>query len=287
MATVTELQAMDIKARRLSRSALCGALAGLTLLASAAPTQAALVLAPATLKVIVNTGFHSLTTTTSTGPASLTGTETGSGATVTAFVQVAPATFLQSSMTSIAAFGSGGSAQGVAKYYFGVSGPLDIIVPIHMLASLHAVTSVGASPFGPAANAQANLGLVGSGLFRHWGICASALVGGCGPSTQDLSISDTFSIMTNRSFEVTESAYVAGRHTGVATATADPYFFIDADFLTLHPDYKLLFSPGVGNKAPGGGGVPEPATWALMLTGFAAVGSLLRNSRRRNGLAAG
>lgn len=35
----------------------------------------------------------------------------------------------------------------------------------------------------------------------------------------------------------------------------------------------------------GGGGVPEPATWALMLMGFGAIGASLRDSRRRRAAA--
>jgi len=35
-----------------------------------------------------------------------------------------------------------------------------------------------------------------------------------------------------------------------------------------------------------GGGVPEPATWAMMIAGFAGVGAALRSSRRRVALAA-
>ncbi len=32
---------------------------------------------------------------------------------------------------------------------------------------------------------------------------------------------------------------------------------------------------------PGNNGVPEPATWAMMLIGFGAVGSAMRRSRRK------
>ncbi|HYF29464.1 MAG TPA: PEPxxWA-CTERM sorting domain-containing protein, partial [Candidatus Paceibacterota bacterium] len=42
---------------------------------------------------------------------------------------------------------------------------------------------------------------------------------------------------------------------------------------------------GSGNlEILGAGAVPEPATWAMMILGFGAVGSLVR--RRRHGLAA-
>jgi len=34
--------------------------------------------------------------------------------------------------------------------------------------------------------------------------------------------------------------------------------------------------------APNGGGVPEPATWAMMLLGFGGVGALLRRRRERS-----
>lgn len=36
----------------------------------------------------------------------------------------------------------------------------------------------------------------------------------------------------------------------------------------------------IGSVIPGGGGVPEPATWALMIMGFGAVGGAMRVRRR-------
>lgn len=62
-------------------------------------------------------------------------------------------------------------------------------------------------------------------------------------------------------------------------AFADPII----SFVGPHDGYSLIFSPGVGN-GPEVGGVPEPATWALMLGGFGVVGSAMR--RRRQGPAA-
>jgi len=40
-----------------------------------------------------------------------------------------------------------------------------------------------------------------------------------------------------------------------------------------------------GTAIPGAGAVPEPATWAMLIFGFFGSGAMLRQSRRRNGLA--
>jgi hypothetical protein len=58
-----------------------------------------------------------------------------------------------------------------------------------------------------------------------------------------------------------------------AYAFADPII----SFVGPHDGYSLAFSPGIGNG--GGGGVPEPATWAMMLTGFGLAGMALRRRR--------
>ncbi len=57
-----------------------------------------------------------------------------------------------------------------------------------------------------------------------------------------------------------------GDYPGTATAFVDPTFDV--------PDgYTLVLSPGISN------GVPEPATWAVMLVGFGALGGVLRRRR--------
>jgi hypothetical protein len=47
-------------------------------------------------------------------------------------------------------------------------------------------------------------------------------------------------------------------------------------------DAKLYFT---GSETPGGGPVPEPATWAMMLVGFGGMGAVLRRNRRHARLA--
>jgi len=55
--------------------------------------------------------------------------------------------------------------------------------------------------------------------------------------------------------------------------------------------YQSIDAPSLGLQGasatgvPIGGGVPEPATWAMMIIGFGAVGSLARRNRRKLALA--
>lgn len=59
-----------------------------------------------------------------------------------------------------------------------------------------------------------------------------------------------------------------------AVATADPTFTVLGDFADR---YTVV---GVPQPQTPVGGVPEPAAWALMLTGFAGLGAMLRARRR-------
>jgi hypothetical protein len=60
------------------------------------------------------------------------------------------------------------------------------------------------------------------------------------------------------------------------------------DFGTTGANYVVLdhirgFSNAALYTTGTGGGVPEPATWAMMLFGFAGAGVALRRSRRNTG----
>lgn len=64
---------------------------------------------------------------------------------------------------------------------------------------------------------------------------------------------------------------------GIVRATligpSSDYIFVD------NVTFGTVLSP-TGVTESGGGGVPEPATWAMMLVGFGGMGAVLRRSRR-------
>ena len=66
---------------------------------------------------------------------------------------------------------------------------------------------------------------------------------------------------------------------GDISAMIDPMVSLNLD--GVNPDdFTLTLSPGFDNGAGGGtGGVPEPATWGLMLAGFGLAGAALRRRR--------
>lgn len=66
---------------------------------------------------------------------------------------------------------------------------------------------------------------------------------------------------------------------GTASAWIDPYIFIDPAFARAG-DYRIAVSGGVGNAPPPSDAVPEPATWELMLAGFAGLGMVRRRATR-------
>jgi hypothetical protein len=66
---------------------------------------------------------------------------------------------------------------------------------------------------------------------------------------------------------------------GSTTVGSNNLFFV-VDVASFHPDGGLLINTGrVGATIQGG--VPEPASWALMILGFGGVGAVLRTRRQR------
>ncbi|MGH6909560.1 MAG: PEPxxWA-CTERM sorting domain-containing protein [Phenylobacterium sp.] len=70
--------------------------------------------------------------------------------------------------------------------------------------------------------------------------------------------------------------------TGLGVLDATPY-----NGHTINFAVDILAPPTgvVGGGLGGGGGVPEPATWGLMILGFGGAGAALRSNRRRKAVA--
>ncbi len=73
----------------------------------------------------------------------------------------------------------------------------------------------------------------------------------------------------------------------VAGSTANPYaagqVYANNGY-SAFPNYDYAFR--TYSSSDFGSAVPEPATWAMMIIGFGAVGSMVRTSRRRNAFSA-
>ena len=98
------------------------------------------------------------------------------------------------------------------------------------------------------------------------------------------SVDQDYQFKTNTYYFITLQAWAESQtnSSGAVDVSAfvDPYFSIDdpnAD------QYSLVFSQGITNQAAVAPGVPEPASWALMLGGFGLVGGALR-ARKRTGV---
>lgn len=76
---------------------------------------------------------------------------------------------------------------------------------------------------------------------------------------------------------------VRGISVGVGSSVGSNYeaYADNVRFITKTGDTTWNF-----NLTESAGAVPEPATWAMMIVGFGAAGSMIRSSRRRNALTA-
>jgi hypothetical protein len=154
-------------------------------------------------------------------------------------------------------------------YYFMFVGPAGGTVDYHWSAS--GSTSI----FGGGA-AFANLYKNG---LSDGSACSSSIVGGCGAIGDSFAFNSVFAAPANteQMVEIQLSGSTAGFGGGPYTATIDPLITIDAN--SVAQGYSLELSPNVTQEGVGPS-APEASTWAMLLTGFAALGFAYRVRRR-------
>jgi hypothetical protein len=166
-------------------------------------------------------------------------------------------------------------------YYFTVNGPSQVAVPLEAAFNLSASAGGIVSAQHPSfAVAQ---GVIGGDLLScvaYAFACYQTVDTRYPTIPYDPDVS--FTMLTGALADVELYAQAATTQTSpaqssTATAYADPYITIDPVWLAAHPGYSLSFSAGIVNAGPGSpAALPEPASWAMLLSGFGLVGVAMR-----------
>jgi hypothetical protein len=156
---------------------------------------------------------------------------------------------------------------GALNYSFEViGGTVGDVVPIDIDASLQAIPNSIGNVFSEIlVSAASNDGVT----ICNTG-CADAATGFAGTLHVN-ALSGT--VYTNAVHLEVDVIGALGNSFNGGMASADPYLFVDPSFLNAG-EYSIEVSSNIGNVPEGG--VPEPATWAMLLIGSAALLALRR-----------
>jgi hypothetical protein len=87
---------------------------------------------------------------------------------------------------------------------------------------------------------------------------------------------------SNFSFELSDTAHnLSLSMLNIGDVYNGKNILMAADVYVAHDDWSNTGNIGVDPPAGGGGGVPEPATWGLMIAGVFCTGAALRQQRRQ------
>jgi hypothetical protein len=186
---------------------------------------------------------------------------------VSATMGVGPSPYVELHMSLIGDEYIGGE-RATLTYSFEVVGPEDILIPLKALVVASSVVdNTGNDAYGQYIISVSAPQGAGFGISNG---------GGSYGGTDSYNGSVDFSVMANQINTVTlfASGYVNGTSSGHVDIYADPVF----SFAEPVDGYSLSFSNGVGNSVVTDSlaGVPEPASWALMIAGFGLAGAALR-----------
>jgi hypothetical protein len=187
------------------------------------------------------------------------------------------------------------SVAGGITYYLTVTGPTtgaqDVVVPLHLIGAylLTGETSSLDGRFSAGVQYDLSGGLTVTGGSQDFSaFCGTSTPCGGGVFSTDFTLpayaggqdGNTAQIFLYASADsiAADNANVGGE---VSTeAFLDPKITIDADWLAANPGFQVNFSENIENGAGViNAGVPEPASWALMIAGFGLAGAALRRRR--------
>lgn len=155
-------------------------------------------------------------------------------------------------------------------------------------ATVQGSYNLSASGYGRSyANAYSGYGPNGDNSYRAGSVCDdTANIGGCGANAFDINLgfvrgnqfadgnANYFYAVVDLSAEADAGLGNLGVWPGDASAFIDPTITLSS--LLTHSPYSFTLDVGGFGVAPAAGGVPEPASWALMLGGFGMLGAMLR-----------
>lgn len=174
------------------------------------------------------------------------------------------------------------NGHGFLSYNVWIDGPdPDALVPVRFIGS----GSVWANNSQATGAAMLRFGEVGlGGHVQQWSVVGQGDdETGVFKPVAFFDVDQTFLMKPSLTYfvEMNASASVQAAIFKGATATAmvDPTFTILGDFAL---NYRVVGVPGGAVVNPPSGAVPEPATWAMLVSGFGVLGASLR--RKRSGV---
>jgi PEP-CTERM motif len=165
-------------------------------------------------------------------------------------------------------------ASSFVRYTITLSGPAGTIVPVSVFATGYADGSGTTAQGERIYNASSGFTLRSDAIF-FTPIFATADTS-TGPGRQSFTVNTVALLTPNVSYavELFARAGTNGFLPSTAEAFSDPVFTVDPAFASL---YQLLGVPQAVS-AP----VPEPATWIMLIFGFALTGSAMRRRAPRS-----
>ena len=131
-----------------------------------------------------------------------------------------------------------------------------------------AFAQVGLEPFNDSRDEQ---------IVFQFNSCNSSC-GGAFDKSYNVLAGVTYSVVLSASGEFLTNPTATVSSVGAFSAEVDPpsLISISPTFLDQNPGFSLVTNDGLVPPTPG---VPEPASWALMIAGFGLAGSMLRRRR--------